>query len=232
MLEQFLTFITPGPLTEKFGFQTRVFTSWICLGLVLGLIFSIFLASSGAAAPNGAVDLVLQSLIGVPLVVCFCGLVGLVFNSLRGGEAEYYGWYWWIFPILTYIAIGFWVTVLLLGFCLGLAGMSLPSVPRRTNGRRVIKSNFNKTYQEIQKEQANKFLDKHERLLKQRQQEEMERVQREPIDEKQKQEILNSLSIRDQIIIKIRENPGALLEDILTEDEMEELVFMILEAFL
>lgn len=134
MLEHFLTFITPGPLTEKFGFQTRVFTSWISLGLVLGLIFGIIAITSGTA-PNGAAALLLQCLISFPFVICFLGLIGLGLNSMRGGDAEHPGWYWYLFPIVTYIVIGFWVAMLFLGFFFALVGISLPKPSGRPQQR-------------------------------------------------------------------------------------------------
>lgn len=130
MLEQFLKFITPGPLTEEFGFRLRVFTSWISLGLILGPIIGIIALNSGAAAPDGAVVLVLQYLIRTPIIFCIFGLIGLCLDSYQG-EAEHYGWYWWLFPIIIYIATGFWLAILLLGSIFGFAGMNLPSRSRR-----------------------------------------------------------------------------------------------------
>lgn len=235
MLDKFLTFITPGPLTEKVGFQTRVFTSWISLGFVLGLIFGIIALSLGTAAPNGAVAFLLQSLISFPIIICFFGLIGLGLNSMRGGDAEHSGWYWYLFPILTYIVIGFWLTVLLLGFGLALVGVNLPQpryrrqpIRRRVNPKEAQK----KIRQEVKRQQAKKFLDEYEDMLIKLQQEEMERLQHERLEEQEKKNRFESLSIFERILLKIRENPEALLKDILTEDEMEELSIMIFEVLL
>lgn len=235
MLEKLLTFITPGSLTEKVGFQTRVFTSWISLGFVLGLIFGIIGLSLDTAAPNGAVAFLLQSLISFPIIICFFGLIGLGLNSMRGGDAEYAGWYWYLFPIWTYIVIGFWLTVLLLGFGFALVGVNLPqpTYTRQSTRRRVNPKEAQKKIRgEVKRQQSKNFLDEYEDMLIKMQQEEMERLQHERLEEQEKKKRFESLSIRERILLKIRENPGALLEDVLTEDEMEELYLMILEASL
>lgn len=130
MLEQLLKFITPGPLTEEFEFRPRVFTSWISLGLILGPIIGVIALNSGAAAPDGSLVLVLQYVMGTPIVVCIFGLIGLGLDSFQG-EAEHYGWYWWLFPIITYIVVGFWLAIVLTAFALSFFGIRIPSRPRR-----------------------------------------------------------------------------------------------------
>jgi hypothetical protein len=235
MFEKIITFITPGSLSERFGFRARVFTSWISLGLALGLILGIITLSSGVATPNGQIALILQYIIGFPITICLFGLIGLGLNSMRGGDAEHPGWYWYLFPIVTYIVIGFWLTFAIIGFGLALAGVNLPQprYTRQPTGRRVNpKEAQEKIRREVKRQQSKKFLDEYEDMLMKLQQEEMERLQRERLEEQEKKERLEYLSIRERILLKIRENSGALLEDILTEDEMEELALMILEASL
>jgi hypothetical protein len=68
MFEKIIKFITPGSLTERFSFRSRVFTSWISLGLALGLIVGIIGLSLGVATPNGQIALVLQYTIGYPII--------------------------------------------------------------------------------------------------------------------------------------------------------------------
>lgn len=85
---------------------------------------------------------------------------------------------------------------------------------------------------QIRRERAEKFLDDNESVLLQLQQENLERLQKEQVEEQEKQNRLASLSMRDRILLKMKENPGALLEDIFTEDEMEELALMLLEALM
>lgn len=217
MLEQLLTFITPGPLTEKVGFQTRVFTSWISLGLVIGLIFGIIALSLGTAAPNGAVAFLLQSLISFPIVICFFGLIGLGLDSMRGGDAEYPGWYWYLFPIWTYIVIGFWLTVLLLGFFLSfffaLAGINVPLPLHRFQRR---KPQFNP-------EQLPKFQErKAEDILKEfdKQFKEIEGINQLKPEEKK---VIQKLRSLDRAALRSK------LQDALSHDELEILFRLILQ---
>jgi hypothetical protein len=237
MSKDFVQFLTPGPLTESCRFSTRVFTSWIVLGLGLGLVLGIIGLSSGAAATTtgGAGALLVNCLFGIPVIICLFGLIGLGIDAARGRRSEYAGWYWWLFPIVTYIVIGFWFAFMILAFAFALAGVNLPK-PRYNppSGRKRVNVEQAKEQirQEVKRKQSKKFLDEFEQTLLQLQQEEMQRLEREHFEEKEKKERIEALSIRERILMKIRENPGALLEDILTEDEMEELALMILEASL
>ncbi len=216
MLDKFLTFITPGPLTEKVGFQTRVFTSWISLGFVLGLIFGIIALSLGTAAPNGALAFLLQYLISFPIAICLFGLIGLGLNSMRRGDAEYPGWYWYLFPIWTYIVIGFWLTVLLLGFFLSfffaLAGINVPSIPHRFQ-RRQSQFNPEQFRREVQRMKV-------EDLLKEfgKQFEEIENKNKLAPEEKK---IVKKLRGLDRAALHSQ------LQDALSNDELE-ILFIIL----
>ncbi|HAX79718.1 MAG TPA: hypothetical protein DCY88_28760 [Cyanobacteria bacterium UBA11372] len=130
---------------------------------------------------------------------------------------------------------GFWFCFSIIAFTLALGGVSLPQ-PRyipKPGGRKINpKQAKEQIRREVKRKQSKKFLDEYEDMLMRLQQEEMERLQREQFEEQEKKERLESLSIRERILLKIRENPGSLLEDILTEEEMEELIFMILEVLL
>lgn len=126
-MDQILAFVTPGPLTERVGFSTRVLTSWVCLGLVLGLISGIAVSASATASSSAPF---LSYLLAGPISICLFGVVGLGISSLRGEDNEHLGWYWYLFPIVTYIVVGFWLAMVILGFCLALAGISLPSSPK------------------------------------------------------------------------------------------------------
>jgi len=237
MSKDLLQLLTPGPLTESCRFSTRVFTSWIVLGLGLGLLLGIVGLSSGAAATTtgGAGALLVNFLFGIPIIICLFGLIGLGIDAARGHRSEYAGWYWWLFPIVTYIVIGFWFGFMILAFTFALAGVNLPK-PRYSppSGRRRGNAEQAKEQirREVKQQQSNKFLDEYEQLLLQRQKEELERLQREQITETDKKERFESLSIRDRILEKLRNSPSASLESILTEEEMEELIFMLLELLL
>jgi hypothetical protein len=207
MLEQILAFITPGPLTEIFGFRLRVFTSWITLGLALGLILCIGSLSSGTVTIDGT--LLMNYLLQVPFIVCFLGMVGLGIDAISGRRSEYPGWYWWLFPIVTYIIIGI---SLAFGMIALIFGINLPS-PRINSGRRPIENERKKKIRkEIQKKQAKEFLEEYEQLLEQ-----IPLVQHPS---------------REGILFKLRNAPpGAQLEDILTEEEFQEMIMMFIEQY-
>lgn len=128
MLEKILNFITPGPLDERFGFGARVFSSWISLGLGLGLVGLLIGIASGLGATLSLEDVVGSFLFG-PILCCGYGLIGVVIDSIRGRRAEYPGWYWWLFPIITFLFILLWATLCFFGIFLAGAGIKLPKFP-------------------------------------------------------------------------------------------------------
>jgi hypothetical protein len=203
MLEQILAFITPGPLTEIFGFRLRVFTSWITLGLALGLILFIGSLSSGTVTTSGT--LLMNYLLQIPLAVCFLGFVGLGIDAIGGRRSEYPGWYWWLFPIVTYIFIGISGVVAMIAL---IFGINLPR-PRINYGIRPTENERKKKIRkEIQTQQATEFLEEYEPRLE--------------------QSPLVQHPIGEGILLKLRHSPGALLENILTEEEMEQLILMLI----
>lgn len=127
-MEQIIAFITPGPLTERVRFSTRVFTSWISLGLVLGLVLGIVGLGAGTRDPATAFW---GGLLSGSVIICLFGLIGLGISSLRGDDNEHPGWYWYLFPVVTYIIVGFMLAIAIIGFCLALAGINLPSRPHQ-----------------------------------------------------------------------------------------------------
>ncbi|MGB5961606.1 MAG: hypothetical protein WBG73_13150 [Coleofasciculaceae cyanobacterium] len=135
MLEKILAFITPGPLNEIFGFRLRVFTSWITLGLALGLVSSIIGLSSGAATTGNAATLIMFNLQRALFGFCFLGLVGLGIDAVGERRSEYPGWYWLLFPIVTYIFLGItlFVTIFALAFRISLPTPRIPQQGRRRN---------------------------------------------------------------------------------------------------
>ena len=224
MWEKILTFVTPGPMTETFSFRARVFYSWISLGVILTLIGTIIALISGTPIDVG-------TLIAMPIVICLFGLFGLGLDSIRGRNSEHPGWYWLLYPILTYLVIGFWLAFAIVGFSLALVGVTLPEIKKSHSAHKKInpKQVKEKIRREVKQKQSKKFLDEYEKRLTQQKHEELDRIEREHLAEEEKKERLKSLSIRDRILLKLRENPGALLEDILTEEEMEELASMLME---
>jgi hypothetical protein len=133
MLEQIIEFITPGPLSEKFAFRTRVLTSWISLGLLLGLIMSVVALNSNVAAPNGPLVLVLQCTVCFTIMYFLSGLMGVGLNVMREDDPEYFGWYWWLLPTVGFLVACFWLTMFVLGLIFSLFGISslTPSISRQ-----------------------------------------------------------------------------------------------------
>lgn len=210
MFEKIITFITPGSLSERFGFRARVFTSWISLGFVLGLIFGIASLSSGVPTPNGPIALILAYIISFPIPICIFGLMGLGLNSMRGGEVEHPGWYWWLFPIVNYIIISFWLAMLLLGFFLALAGINLPSKP--TNNQPRI--NPDKIREEVKNMKVEDLLKKFDKQFKQ--------IEEENQLKPQEKKLIKKLRSLDRAALRSR------LRDALSDDEMEVLIELIL----
>jgi len=214
MLEQLLTFVTPGPLTERFGFQTRVFTSWISFGLILGLISSIVLISSGTATSDGAVIFVLQSLIVYPITICFLGLIGLGIDSMRG-DAEHPGWYWWLFPMATYIVIGLWLFFVFITFLLAFAGVNIPIAPRRHQ-----QFNPEQFRREVQKMKVKDLLKDFREQIEQ-----LEQLEREgKLNSKQEKVVrkINKIKTFD------RSKYDDLLPELFDREDIEELILMLL----
>jgi len=147
-----------GSPTERTGFNSKVFTSWIFLGLIFGLIFGIL----GLGQEEGS-DLFFKFLIAFPIVSCLFGLIGLGFTSIRGGYTEYPGWYWWIFPIVAWIAIGFGIFVGMIAFTLSLVGVNLPEFRNNSRSRPPNRDEFDKM---TPKEVLEKFNKKFEELEK------------------------------------------------------------------
>lgn len=125
MLEKILNFITPGPLNERFGFGARVFSSWISLGLGLGLV-NILISGLGGTL---SWEIVVGGFIGGLVLSCGYGLIGVGIDFIRGRRVEYPGWYWWVFPIATFLSILLSLTFGLFGIFLAFAGIKLPKLP-------------------------------------------------------------------------------------------------------
>ncbi len=212
-MEKIPSWIIPIPLDDRCKFSVRVLTSWISLSLALGLI--IFIAGiagiqGGTASGTDLTDALVASFVAFPSLIFLFGVIGVVFSSSRGEEPYYPGWYWYLFPFVIWITVswlmfGFFVG--LIGLLIGAPGVKLPDLPKPSKDS-------------VRKKKSDQFLDEHKK--------EIEKV----IQETKNQNDLDSLSIRKGILMKLAQNPDALLEDILTEEEMEELVEMLIEALL
>lgn len=139
-----------------------------------------------------------------------------------------------VWTILKWCLItAFWILFATIAFALALGGVRLPEprfIPQSGRRRINTKEAKKQIIREVKGKRSKKFLDEYEDILIHVQQTEAERIQGEKLEEQEKKARLQSLSIRERILLKIRENPVSLLEKILTEDEMEELALMILEA--
>jgi len=210
MLEQIIEFITPGPLSESFTFRTRVLTSWISLGLLLGLIMSVVALNSNIDAPNGQLVLILQCTICFTIMYFLSGLIGLGLSRMLGYEAEYFGWYWWLLPIVGFIVGGFYLTMFLLGLIFTLFGGSSPSP--RIPQQRQPKFNTKQFRREVQEMKV-------EDLLKEfgKQFEEMERKNQLTLEQKR---TIKKLRALDRAALRSQ------LQDALSDDELE-IILMI-----
>lgn len=211
MSKNILQFVTPGPLTEKFGFSTRVFMSWVTLGLVLGVIFGIAGISTGTATTTTPLALFLQSLFTYPIILCLFGLIGIGIDSMRGRKSEYNGWYWWLFPIATYIVIGFWFTIAILGFCLGLAGVKLPSRPQQ----RQPKFNLEQFRREVESMKVEDILKEFNKQI--------EQVERKNQLDQEEKKVVKKLRGLDRSALRSQ------LRNALTDDELAILFILLLK---
>jgi uncharacterized membrane protein YhaH (DUF805 family) len=211
MSKDILQFVTPGPLTERFGFSARVFMSWISLGLVLGVIFGITGISAGIATATTPLALFVQSLLTFPLIICLFGLIGLGIDSMRGRNSEYDGWYWWLFPIVTYIVIGFWFAIAILGFCLALAGINLPSRPQQRQPK-FNPEQFRREVESMKVEEILKEFDK-----------QFEQVERKNQLDQEEKKVVKKIRGLDRSALRSQ------LQDALTDDELEILFILLLK---
>jgi hypothetical protein len=210
MFDKIISFVTPGPMTEIFGFRARVFYSWISLGVLLTLIGTIIALIAGYPINVGA-------LIAMPIVVCLFGLFGLGIDSLQGRNSEYPGWYWLLFPILSYLVIGFWFSLALIGFGLALAGVRLPQLPKIVRQPKFSKIDPQKFRQQTENLKLGDFLKDFKNELEQLKLLEQE-YRLEPDQEK--------------IVRKLREFDSTKYNDrlkhLFKEDELEELILLLL----
>jgi hypothetical protein len=212
MLEKILNFITPGPLDERFGFGARVFSSWISLGLGLGLVGLLINIASDSESTR-TLDTLVAVFIGGPLVCCVLGLIGVGIDSIRGRRSEYPGWYWWVFPIATYLFIGLWLTLAWIGFLLGLMGIRLPKLPNFEPQASNIDPN--KFRQELGKMKVEDLLKDFGKQLDQLD----NKSQLNPEEKK----LVKKIKQFDPSKYKQR------LRDILKDDELEQLILLLLK---
>ncbi|MCT7954540.1 hypothetical protein [Laspinema palackyanum] len=212
-MEKILTWITPGPLTEGCKFSARVVTSWITQGFALGFIAAILNGLNIATVTTGSTDPgkdFLLILLISPIAMCLWGLIGVAISSIRREELYYPGWYWYLFPwvsmfTVSWLTFGLFIAIgdLLLG-----TGIKLPDLPK-PSGRPSKDS--------LRQKESNQLLDEYE-----------DQIEQVIQNTKNKED----LDIRKRILMKLRQNPDALLEDILTEDEIEEFLEMLCEALI
>ncbi|XWK88977.1 MAG: hypothetical protein U7127_02605 [Phormidium sp.] len=208
MFDKILTFVTPGPMTETFSFRARVFYSWISLGVILTLIMAIRSLMLGYP-----IDI--ESLIALPIVFCLFGLFGLGLDSIRGRSSEYPGWYWLLFPILTYLVIGFVLSFALIGFLLGFGGVRLPQPPKMVRNPKSSKIDPQKFRQELKNMKAEELLKEFDKQLK-----EIEQSNKIKPEEKK---VIKKLKALDRTGLRSE------LREALNDDEMEILFLLILK---
>ena len=210
MFEKIISFVTPGPMTESFGFRARVFYSWISLGVILTLIGTIIALISGYPINVGA-------LIAIPIVVCLFGLFGLGLDSIRRRNSEYPGWYWLLFPILTYLVIGFWLIFAIVTFTLGLAGVRLPQPPKIVRQPKLSKIDPQKFRQQTENLKLEYFLENFKKELEQ-----LKLLEQKHSLEPEQEKVIRKLREFD------RSKYNERLKHLFQEDELEELILLLL----
>jgi hypothetical protein len=211
-MEPILVFITPGSLTEKCKFSTRVLTSWLSLGAFLGLVSGIISLITGTATLT---SVLVGCLFLGPLFVCVFGLLGVGIGSLRGYDNYHPGWYWYLFPIVTNIIIGFWIAVTIIAFMLAMVGVNLPQRSHRSY-RPSPSSKMDP--EKFREEVANL---KVEDLLKEFR-EQLEQLENQSKLEPQQEKIVRKLRAFD------RSKYDRRLRDVFDKEELGELILLLL----
>lgn len=216
-MEPILAFITPGPLGERCGFSTRVLTSWLSLGLLLGVVLGIISLSAGTADPISAF---FSGLFAGPILICVFGLLGLGVSSLRGDSNYHPGWYWYLFPIVTYIIIGFWFAFAIIAFTFAIAGVNLPK-PSYRSYRPSHSSSPEIDPEEFRKEVENL---KVEDLLKEfrEQLEQLDQLENQRKLEPEQEKVIRKLRTFD------RSKYDRRLRDVFDKEELGELILLLL----
>jgi hypothetical protein len=212
-MESILAFITPCPLAERCEFSTRVLTSWLSLGLVLGLVLGIASLSSGTADPASAF---FGSLLAGPLIICVFGLLGLGISSLRGDKNYHPGWYWYLFPIVTYILIGFWLALTIIAFAFALVGISTPKSSYRPS-RSSPKIDPEKFRKEVENLKVEDLLKEFQEELEQ-----LEQLNNQRKLEPEQEKVVRKLRSFDRSKYDHR------LRDVFEEEELEKLIILLL----
>lgn len=118
-----LTVFTPGPLDSPVKFSWRVLTSWFVTGWAIGLLGLIAALTTGKLTDPG------NAFVGIfclfPIAIITYGIIGLGIDLLRGKKLSRTGWVWYLYPILSIV----WIAFGIIGFIIGLAGLSLPKQP-------------------------------------------------------------------------------------------------------
>jgi hypothetical protein len=207
-LKKIISFVTPDPMTESFSFRARVFYSSISLGVILTLIGTII-----ALILGGPIDL--GTIIVMPIVVCLFGLFGLGIDALQGRNSEYPDWYWLLFPILSYLMIGFFFAFALVGFLLAIVGISLPQPPNIVRQPKFSKIDPQKFRQELKGMKVEELLKEFDKQLK-----EVENTNKIKLEEKK---VIKKLKALDRSALRSQ------LSNALNDDEMEILFMLILK---
>jgi hypothetical protein len=212
MLEKILNFITPGPLDERFGFGARVFCSWISLGLGLGLVNLLIYIALGLGTTL-SLETVAAGFIGGSLLSCVYGLIGVGIDSIRGRRVEYPGWYWWVFPIATFLFVCLWLTFGLFGVFLALAGIKLPKLPDfDPKPSNIDPDEFRRELENMKVEDLLKDFGK-----------KLEQIDNQSQLNPEEKKVVKKIKQFDSSKYKHR------LRELLTDDELEELILLLLK---
>lgn len=208
-MEKILVFLTPcQPLTDRCKFSSRVLTSWLASGLVLGLILGILSLGTPTSNPSGNF---LGIFFSVPIVFCLFGLIGLGTSSMRGDSNEHPGWYWYLFPVVTYLVLGFMFALAILGFCLALAGINLPSIPHQRQPK-FNPEQFRREVENMEVEDILKEFDK-----------QFEQAEKNDQLDKEEEKIVKKLRGLDRSVLRSQ------LRSALTNEELEILFILLLK---
>jgi hypothetical protein len=220
--------LKPIPFTGTHSYSIRVLINWLYVTLLL-LVLMAF-ANIAFKLNLSAETYWILSLV-ISINVYFFGFVGLIATNIsQKGQASYPGWYWWLLPFIMYATLAWWFIIAFIGLMLFIE--SLFSSGRSSFSRPKYKMMFSPSKKDVERQKSKDFLEGGGKELFDAQQEEEEKLSRKYSLSQEDQDRLETLSIREKILRKIQNSPDALLEHILTDDEIEELMVMILESML
>ncbi len=219
--------LKPIPFAGTHFFSIRVLTNWFYL--VLFFLFALALVNIVFGVGLSTGEYWVIGFIFSAHVYLF-GFIGLVVtNALQAEKTKYPGWYWWLLPIIMYATFAWWVVVTLIRFNLLIESLFSSKKSKFTKPK--YKMMFSPSKKDVERQKSKDFMESGGKELFDAQKEEEKELSEKHNLSQEDRNRLETLKMRQRIMIKMESNPGALLKDILSEDEMEEFVLILLEYY-